>query len=270
MKTTPRNTAAYHRKEQPDKMLFRRFLKNKKAEGSGQPVHHMIIALLTSLPILVLFFYIVLGSSGIFASGPGQGTVVSFENFVEKLESVANLSKKIAIVETISLDDDQVIVVFDSRKPYVEDMCQLDEKFKKPPQCGSGICVCVCHEDEACENPYECKNIKNSKKWEIAGEANSDFAVNLGKTYSGDRAYTLIYGDCDGWGGPAIGVKDIVIEQEGSNLIRISDNACGNQRLGGKKGICTVKSQQQGRCGPGESPMTGSQYKCEEGYTCCI
>jgi hypothetical protein len=278
---TLRNTAVSQRKGLPDKMYFERFLRSKKADDVGQMESGRTVrGTLIGIIFVLVMVSIIMTTTTLYAGEVGQDTIMSFENFVGELRQVANGTKDVGIVELMSIDSDQVIVAFDIR-PSVVDTCQEYrcmltgygcEEFPRPPHqncIGKKLCVCVCQEDEACENPYDCKGVDNSLFTEIASETTSEFDANLGRTYSGDKAYAMLYGDCDGWQGEPIQARDIVIEKEG-NIIRISDNACGNQKSRGIKGQCIKQVQGQANCGTGKAPISGPQYKCEDGFTCCI
>jgi hypothetical protein len=248
-------TAAYPKREFHSKMPFKRFLRSKKAqEGVTEPAKAARSLLLSGFVILVVMG-IMMKSSRIFASEAGQSSDESLRRFAESFRKVANGSSERETVIISFTDGGHVLAVFDTR-PRLQDTCQGNEEFKKPAECGNYVCACICDEDEGCEIPYGCKKFEDSKFGLVAADA--DFDENLGKEYAPGREDVLIYSNCDGWGGGALGLRWLIIEAK-EDYISVSDKACGN--IGG---VCYPKQQ-----GCPEKFEELKEYKCSEREICC-
>ncbi len=247
-------------------MDFRVFLRNKKAQETGgvtEPGKAARSILLGGFLILVVVS-IMIKSSAIFASEGGQSTDETFRSFVRAFDKVAKGNSTKEMVPFSFSDDDHLIAVFDTRNPWLKDTCQSNENFKKPPECGNKICIVICDEDDACKKPLSKPVIiEKSKFGEVAVDTN--FHANLGEKYGEGKEYPLIYSDCDGAGGePVTGIVWVIIEAKENSYIFISDKACPNKKIGGKPANCIQGME----CRPKTAPV--ADYKCSEGWTCCV
>ena len=253
-------------------MHFRIFLRNKKAqeggtgttEESGNAARSSVIGFLMAVIVIYVGYQVM----SPFVAHAG-GEMAKPEDFMEGFLAVANGSKNYTILEQFGMKEEQLMAVFGSGAPGtkssgVYDTCQSNEWFYKPEDaCGGSDlpCICICNQDDACKSPHDCKVAKNAVFGRIYADA--DFDANLGDE-TGPGEYPLIYGNCDGWGGEPVKIRNIIIESVGKpgegGYIFITDRVCGNKGTG----ICSQK-----KCS--EIKMRESTYKCplDRPY-CCV
>lgn len=246
-------------------MPFKRFLRNKKAQDTGTTeVPKAARSILLSGFMILVIIGIMMKSTDLFAAEEGQTSQETLKSFSAALSKVANSTGDKAEVIMASLDSGQVLAVFDTTfDDVLVDTCQWNDKVKKPKGCGNKICVAIYDEDGLGSDPYDYIVIEQEKGIsEIYAEPNDGFWANLGKTYdkANEKAYPLLYGDCDGWAGEPLKLKNIAIEKKG-NRIRISDDACNNPG----KGQCSNKPCKEiGRSDSPYpcSPVLGQDMRC--------
>lgn len=245
-------------------MTFRRVLRSKKGveEESYKAMGGAVLGIFIAIAIISM----IMGGGKIWAAEPDDVRLKDFKrDFVPLFESVVNGSsydtrtrESYEVVEYLTIGPDQIIAVFGSNLNPLKDLCQRNENFEKPKECGKNVCVCLCSEKDSCKRPFECFPIKNANPQIIV--ADSNFDANLGDSYIFGGNYPLIYGDCDGAGGEPLGSRDILIEIVGNTHVIISDNTC---RKNG--GICMNL--------PVNSTCVGGKnlsFKCpHDRSTCC-
>ena len=223
-------------------MHFQHFLRNKKAQETGGgdtttlSLANILSFVLTGI-VLLVFFFIFLGSSKSFASSGAveQSGAETLDQFQIAFESVSNGSTDVAVT-TVSISEDHVLAVFGpDADETLRDTCGYNNDMKKNLDfCRQPDDFCVClYSTDTANNPLDCRTMPSGNYFNVYTEPYEYFTANFGEVdEKNNRADTVIYSDC--WSsGTKLKVKKLAIEKDGI-WISISDNVCGNSGLGGK------------------------------------
>jgi len=231
-------------------MHFQHFLRNKKAQETGGgdtttlSLANMLSFALTGV-VLVVFFFIFLGSSKSFASSGEieQSGAETLDQFQIAFESVSNGSTDVAVT-IASISEDQVLAVFGADEDEtLRDTCGWNNDMKKNLDfCrpSDDFCVCLYDEEYTAYDPLECRSMPSGNYFNVYTEPYEYFTANFGEVdEKNNRADTVIYSDC--WSsGTKLKAKKLTIQKDG-DWIRISDNTCGNSGMGECMHICKGK-----------------------------